>query len=54
MAAGRRIYKKEHLEKAEYFRSQWNEKLQQEKALKEEIRRLEAEKQRSKKNEPER
>ena len=54
MAAGRRIYKKEHLEKAEYFRSQWNEKLQQEKALKEEIRRLKAEKQRSKKNAPER
>ena len=53
-AAGRRIYKKDHIEKAEYFRSQWYEKVQREKEIKQELRRLKAENQRSKQNLPER
>ena len=39
-AAYRRIYKKEPLEKAAYFREKWHQKLQQEDALKARIREL--------------
>ena len=46
-AADRRIYKEEYLKKAEHFRQLWHDKLEEEKALKEQIKEQEkAEKQR--------
>lgn len=39
-AAGRRIYKKEYLEKAAHYRQLWHDRLMQEKELKEQLRRI--------------
>ena len=49
-AAGHRIYKEEHLQKAAHFRELWHQKLMEENILKEQLRQLQKEKRQARKS----